>query len=99
MEGGGRLTIATRKDERFCIISIEDTGGGIHPDIVQNIFDPFFTTKTMGQGTGLGLSVSKGIVETHGGVIEVENYPGEGTRFIIKLPSTDHADLVELAEG
>jgi len=93
MDGGGKLTVAAGEEARFCVISIEDTGGGIPSDILPNIFDPFFTTKNVGQGTGLGLSVSKGIVEKHGGVLEVENHPGEGARFIIKLPVEDPADL------
>lgn len=99
MEGGGTLIVTTTKEEKFCSISIEDTGGGIPPDIVPYIFDPFFTTKKMGQGTGLGLSVSKGIVEKHRGVIELENHPGQGARFIIKLPWEDRASQVGVAEG
>lgn len=86
MDDGGRLTIRTKADDGFCVVSIEDTGGGIAPDIMLNIFDPFFTTKGVGQGTGLGLSVSKGIVEQHGGMIEVDSEIGAGTTFKIKLP-------------
>ncbi|MCL4456451.1 MAG: ATP-binding protein [Nitrospirae bacterium] len=88
MDMGGTLTIRTRIDNGFCTISIGDTGIGIAPDVLPNIFDPFFTTKDVGEGTGLGLSVSKGIVEQHGGIIEVESTAGVGTTFIIKLPIT-----------
>jgi len=86
MDDGGRLTIRTRADDGFCVVSIADTGGGIAPDIMSHIFDPFFTTKGIGEGTGLGLSVSKGIVEQHGGTIEVDSEIGAGTTFKIKLP-------------
>ncbi|MEK7864974.1 MAG: ATP-binding protein, partial [Nitrospirota bacterium] len=86
MDDGGRLTIRTKADDGFCVVSIEDTGAGISPDIMSRIFDPFFTTKGIGEGTGLGLSVSKGIVEQHGGMIEVDSEAGAGTTFKIKLP-------------
>ncbi|HAK88944.1 MAG: hypothetical protein A2077_04165 [Nitrospirae bacterium GWC2_46_6] len=83
---GGTLTIRTRPDNGFCTISIVDTGIGIPPDILPNIFDPFFTTKDVGEGTGLGLSVSRGIVEQHGGMIEVDSKVGVGTTFTLRLP-------------
>jgi two-component system NtrC family sensor kinase len=67
-------------------ISIIDTGCGIAARDLQRIFDPFFTTKGVGKGTGLGLSVSHGIVEAHGGTIEVESTPGEGSTFRVYLP-------------
>lgn len=86
MDGGGVLTIKTTRDNGFCVVSINDTGTGIPPEIIPNIFDPFFTTKGVGEGTGLGLSVSKGIVDQHGGVIEVESQIGAGTTFKVKLP-------------
>jgi signal transduction histidine kinase len=86
MDGGGVLTIKTGMGDGFCTVSIDDTGGGISPEIIPNIFDPFFTTKGVGEGTGLGLSVSKGIVDQHGGVIEVSSEVGVGTTFRIKLP-------------
>ncbi len=89
MDGGGTLTIRTAKDNGLCVVSFEDTGAGIPPDIMPNIFDPFFTTKGVGEGTGLGLSVSKGIVEQHGGIIEAESMQGVGTIFRIKLPMED----------
>ncbi len=63
-------------------------GYGIPSEIIPNIFDPFFTTKGVGEGTGLGLSVSKGIVEQHGGIIEVLSEVDVGTTFRVKLPLT-----------
>ena len=86
LDGGGTMTVRTGVEGELCIISIEDNGRGIAPEIIRNIFDPFFTTKEMGQGTGLGLSVSRGIVEKHGGFIDVRSQVGQGTTFKIKLP-------------
>ena len=68
-------------------ISFEDNGTGIDPEHIGRVFDPFFTTKDVGEGTGLGLSVSYGIIQEHGGDIHVESDPGRFTRFIIYLPA------------
>jgi signal transduction histidine kinase len=86
MKGGGAITIRTRATEDTCLIQIEDTGCGIPPDVLPRIFDPFFTTKATGEGTGLGLSVSLGIVERHGGQILVDSEVEKGTVFTIRLP-------------
>lgn len=67
-------------------ISIQDTGPGVPPDVLQKIFDPFFTTKSVGQGTGLGLAISYGIINAHGGSIKVTSKVGSGTEFVITLP-------------
>jgi signal transduction histidine kinase len=85
-----RITITTRSDNalRRVYIEIADTGPGISAEIRGRIFEPFFTTKPVGQGTGLGLSLCRGIVEEHGGTITVESEPGKGTRFEITLPVT-----------
>jgi two-component system NtrC family sensor kinase len=72
-------------------ITIADTGSGIAPENLDRIFDPFFTTKPVGQGTGLGLAVSLGIVQRHGGHIRVQSEPGKGTRFFIWLPAREAA--------
>ncbi|MBI1987352.1 MAG: HAMP domain-containing histidine kinase [Nitrospinae bacterium] len=65
---------------------VEDTGTGIPEGNREKIFQPFFTTKEEGRGTGLGLSICMGLVRSHGGEIEVESEPGQGTRFTIRLP-------------
>jgi signal transduction histidine kinase/CheY-like chemotaxis protein len=86
MPDGGSLRLTTRTVGSELQVTLADTGSGILPENVQRIFDPFFTTKEVGEGTGLGLSVSYGIIKAHGGDIEVESQVGKGTTFVIKLP-------------
>lgn len=87
MDGGGVLTIRTWSDGDACNVSVTDTGKGIPDEIISRIFDPFFTTKGVGEGTGLGLTVSKAIVEQHKGKLEVKTSE-KGSVFIVKLPIT-----------
>lgn len=82
----GQLTLLTERVGEEVGIRIRDTGTGILPEHLHRLFEPFFTTKPVGEGTGLGLSVSLGIVQDHGGRIEVESCVGEGTCFSIMLP-------------
>ena len=98
IEGPGTITVSTQYMDRYpgsdpamkpgsvAEITISDTGCGIPVEYLQRIFDPFFTTKGVGRGTGLGLSVSHGTIEAHGGVIEVQSVEGKGTEFRIYLP-------------
>jgi len=67
-------------------LEFHDDGPGIDEEVKSRIFDPFFSTKPVGVGTGLGLSLSHGIIERHGGRISVESTPGQGTTFAIELP-------------
>jgi len=83
---GGTIHIASECDKDFAYITFKDTGHGIPKEIIGKIFDPFFTTKPEKEGTGLGLSVSYGIIERHNGTIEVKSKVNEGTIFTIKLP-------------
>src|ERR1700756_843914 len=90
MAGGGKLTVATANGEVISV-RVSDTGSGIAPEHIQRIYDPFFTTKTVpkeGQtrGTGLGLSVTYGIIQEHAGKIRVESDPGAGTTFALDFP-------------
>jgi signal transduction histidine kinase/DNA-binding response OmpR family regulator len=85
MPEGGRLTLRTGVRGHRAVCTIADTGVGMPPEVRQRIFDPFFTTKGE-RGTGLGLSVVYGIVARHGGELDVESEPGQGTTFIIRLP-------------
>jgi signal transduction histidine kinase len=92
MRHGGAIKIAagmaavSAVEERIWI-TFEDNGAGILPDHVERVFDPFFTTKDVGEGSGLGLAVSYGIIKDHGGEIRVQSEPGIFTRFIIELPA------------
>ncbi|MEW6348764.1 MAG: DUF3365 domain-containing protein [Thermodesulfobacteriota bacterium] len=87
----GCITVSTSRDPmsgRVGVV-IEDTGYGIPPEIIHKIFDPFYTTKKTGEGTGLGLSVSYGIVKEHGGEILVRSVPGKGSVFEVWLPEKE----------
>ena len=85
---GGELTIEAGPDEDGRVrVSVKDNGVGISPENLKKVFTPFFTTKPVGKGTGLGLSVCYGIVDSMGGVMEVESEKGVGTRFVIRLPA------------
>lgn len=121
MEGGGTLSIKiTERDltpadcsahtgvepGRFICLEVSDTGHGMSPDVCARIFDPFFSTKPKGKGTGLGLSVVFGIVQNHGGLIDVESVVGSGTRFFVYFPAvlgmaqpTRRSDLPVLPRG
>jgi two-component system NtrC family sensor kinase len=88
MPNGGNLTLTSREAENagFIQIEVRDDGVGMPPDILANMFEPFFTTKEHGRGLGLGLAISRNIVERHGGQIAVASEPGHGTAFTITLP-------------
>ena len=86
IDASGTITISTGASLSETWIRFEDTGCGIPKEHLHRIFEPFFTTKPVGQGTGLGLSVSYSIVRRHGGSIEVESEVGRGSRFTIRLP-------------
>ena len=85
MEGGGTLTVRARPLNEGIQLDVEDTGQGIEPEQLDKIFDLFISTKE--EGTGVGLTIVKQIVEGHGGRVNVESNPGQGTKFSILLPT------------
>lgn len=102
MTDGGKLTIHARRDRinadyvaahpwaklgEYVLVDVVDTGSGMSPETIERIFEPFFTTKPNTEGTGLGLAVSRGIVEQHGGLIHAESAPGAGSTFSVYLPA------------
>ena len=86
MPRSGWLSVTTRVDDGHVVAVVSDTGSGIPPDQLARIYDPFFTTKASGRGTGLGLSVSYGIVNEHHGAIQCDSAVGQGTRFTLTFP-------------
>jgi two-component system NtrC family sensor kinase len=99
MDEHGTILIASTGSEDRVHITIEDNGGGIPPEHLPKIFDPFFTTKGVGQGTGLGLSVSQQIIQQHGGALWVDSRQGHGTRFLIELLRDGPPDLLVETEA
>lgn len=90
MPGGGGITLETNADDQEQVwIRVADTGEGIPAENLGKIFDPFFTTKGVGNGTGLGLAVSYGIVQEHAGTIDVRTEPGNGTTFTLSFPAVE----------
>ncbi|MGO9482039.1 MAG: sensor histidine kinase, partial [Candidatus Kryptoniota bacterium] len=85
-KGHGTVMVTTLQQGNSVVIEISDTGDGIPQEVMSKIFDPFFTTKGEGKGIGLGLSVVYGIIDAHGGDIEVNSKVGEGTTFKVTLP-------------
>ena len=101
MGGNGTLTLRTYTlpgDDKIAL-ELSDTGAGIPPEILSRIFDPFFTTKEVGKGTGLGLSTVYGIIQEHGGTIEVQSQVGQGTTFLIHLPLEGPSSQKEAKES
>jgi signal transduction histidine kinase len=94
MGGKGALELKAYRDDEWVVVEVADNGPGIPIEAQEKIFDPFYTTRAPGEGTGLGLSVSHGIVvEKHRGQISVNSRPGE-TRFVVKLPITEQPSMI-----
>jgi PAS domain S-box-containing protein len=87
--GKGLITVTTRIEDGFAVISIGDTGGGIPEAIRKRIFEPFFTTKEVGRGTGQGLSIAHNVIKAHGGKLDFVTEIGKGTTFSVRLPLDD----------
>jgi signal transduction histidine kinase len=84
--GAGEVIVSARCERNHVVVRVTDNGAGIPPEVQNRIFDPFFTTKGVGEGTGLGLDISRRIVRTHDGSIEMESRPGR-TEFRVILPA------------
>ncbi len=99
IKGNGQIIIETKRQDDYAFISIQDTGSGMDSETMNRIFDPFFTTKPVGEGTGMGLSISYGIIEKHKGSINVSSKPDAGTLFTILLPMTVNQQQEIIANG
>ncbi len=86
MPDGGRLMVRSRHTDEWYEVTLADTGCGIAPADIERIFEPYFTTKAESGGTGLGLAVSRQYIEAVGGTLNVHSTPGQGARFIVRLP-------------
>jgi signal transduction histidine kinase len=91
MPNGGKLAFDVEEKRGQIVVTVQDTGSGIPPDIRSRVFEPFFTTKQPGQGTGLGLAVTYNIVEKLGGTIDFASANGIGTTFSVRIPVLDKA--------
>jgi PAS domain S-box-containing protein len=113
MPDGGKLTITTgteilsaeqaeeyveAREGSYVVLSVADTGIGMHKETIPRIFDPFFTTKEKGKGTGLGLAMVYGVVRNHGGHVHVESKPGEGSIFWIYLPASGKTETKDVSK-
>lgn len=89
MPQGGHLEIIASSKEQtgFVSLEIKDSGSGIDPGALEQIYEPFFTTKNEGHGVGLGLSIVFGIMERHGGSVDVQSTPGRGSSFVLRIPA------------
>jgi signal transduction histidine kinase len=85
-EKGGAVSVSVETRDDRVLLTVGDDGPGIPKDVLPRIFDPFFTTKDVGEGSGLGLSIVHGIIDRHGGHIDVESEMGKGTRFLVSFP-------------
>jgi len=99
MNEGGKLTISASQDSDWVRVSVRDTGSGIPPENMDKLFTPFFTTKDEVKGVGLGLAVSYGIIERHGGRIEVQSEVNKGSTFTVVLPAYKGEEPLKTTEN
>jgi signal transduction histidine kinase len=96
---GGRVRVRGTSDADWLILSVKDNGPGIDPDMRARLFTPFFTTKGPGRGVGLGLTITRRVVQALRGSIEVASHPGEGAEFVVRLPRSPVAREQRPAAG
>jgi signal transduction histidine kinase len=89
-EDTGRVLVRGRPDDDHIALSVKDNGSGMPPDVLQRLFTPFFTTKGPGRGTGLGLTITRRVVQSLGGTMQVSSTVGQGTEFVVRLPRAQH---------
>lgn len=99
LNGQGRIDIRLTADPEWAHLRVTDNGAGIPPEARAHLFEPFFTTKPEGKGTGLGLAICIGIVESHGGSIDVESEVGKGSTFSVHLPRSTSLRVEPPAEN
>ena len=99
MPRGGWLRVSSSIEDGHAVVEVSDTGTGIPSEHLARIYDPFFTTKPEGRGTGLGLSVTYGIVQEHGGTLSCDSVVGQGTTFRMVLPLAEHPHMEAGAVG
>ena len=100
MASGGKLTVRLERANERLRLEIEDTGTGVPPDLLAHIFDPWVTTKAQGKGSGLGLSIARQVITSHGGTIRAQNRPGKGAVFTIDLPAAQGTStLLDIANA
>ncbi len=93
-ESDNLIRISLRSEGDKVVAEVADNGPGVPPELLGRIFDPFFTTKPVGVGTGLGLPICRGIVQTHGGEIRIDSRLGQGAAFTVSLPASKHSPIV-----
>jgi two-component system cell cycle sensor histidine kinase/response regulator CckA len=93
-EADNLIRVTLRSEGEHVVAEVNDNGPGIPPELLGRVFDPFFTTKPVGVGTGLGLPICRGIVQTHGGEINVDSKPGHGATFTLTFPASKLSPIV-----
>jgi signal transduction histidine kinase len=87
-EESGRVRVRGRVEDGELVVSVKDNGPGMPPEVVQKLFTPFFSTKGPGRGVGLGLTITRRVVQSLGGTLQVHSSPGQGTEFVVRVPRT-----------
>jgi signal transduction histidine kinase len=98
-EDTGRVRVRGRVEDAEIVLSVKDNGPGIPPELLQKLFTPFFSTKGPGRGVGLGLTITRRVVQSLGGNLHVSSTVGQGTEFVVRLPRTQPRPRTDVASG